>query len=325
MPPTELHIFAGAYLAKWRRMYGELSFGEILTKLRRRITSRLFLWYRDALAQAFRARNFLTKNAAIPAHAGGVPFQIVPEGAIAFHSWSGLRFERDELEFILRMLHPGMTFFDVGANIGLFSLAAGAKLRGKEAQLFAFEPCSATFAILEKNLALNGLTNVQTVHAAVSDAAGEAELFVNAAFKDGLNSLHDPSHTDAEVVGREAVRTVTLDDFVSAAGLARVDVMKVDVEGAERLVFRGGQKLLARPDAPLILYEGYSWCTAGFRYHPVELLWLLADCGYELFVLDSASGRVRQRRSGESFDAMVVAVKPTHPGYRELLLGKGKA
>ncbi|MGB6884677.1 MAG: FkbM family methyltransferase, partial [Candidatus Acidiferrum sp.] len=103
------------------------------------------------------------------------------------------------------------------------------------------------------------------------------------------------------------------------------DVMKVDVEGAELLVFRGGRNLLARPDAPLILYEGYSWCTAGFHYHPVELMWQLEEFGYECFILEPESGHVRRRIPGESYDAMVVAAKRSHPCYSEIVLAEAKA
>lgn len=325
MPLIDLPVFVGAPLAKWRRMYGFLTLAEVLRKIRQRISGKIFLWWRDVLALAFRVRNLMSRNAAIHIVAGCVKFQILPQGAIAFHTWSGLRFERAELEFILRVLQPGMTFFDIGANIGLFSLAAGKKLRSQPSAIYAFEPCPSTFALLEKNLVKNELTDVRAYRVAVSDQNGEANLYVNAEFKDALNSLEDPSHSDAEVVGREAVQTVTLDDFVARENIARVDVMKVDVEGAEFLVFRGSRKLLERPDAPLILYEGYSWCTAGFHYHPVELMWQLEELGYELFILDPKSGGVRRRAPGESYDAMVVAVKKTHPLYSEIVPGGKQA
>jgi len=99
----------------------------------------------------------------------------------------------------------------------------------------------------------------------------------------------------------------------------------VDVEGAELLLFRGGRKLFKRPDAPLILYEGYSWCTAGFHYHPVELMWQLEELGYELFILDPESGEVHRRTPGESYDAMVVALKKSHPRYGEIVQSGEKA
>lgn len=325
MPPIEIPVAFGASLAKWRRVYGSLTLLEILQRLRRRISAKIFLLFRSGLGLAFRARNSFTRNAPIHAQARGVAFQLVPEGAIAFHAWSGLRFEHAELEFIVRILRPGMTFFDIGANAGLFTLAAGQKLRGQPAVIFAFEPSSATFTVLEKNLRLNRLPGVRAIRAALSDKTGEAQLFLNAALKDGLNSLQDPSHSDAEVVGRETVETITLDDFLARERIAQVDVMKVDVEGAELLVFRGAPQLLARPDAPLILYEGFTWCTAGFGYHPVELMWLLATLGYEIFVLDTDTGRVRRRSPGESYDAMVVAVKPSHPAYRAITRSEAAA
>jgi FkbM family methyltransferase len=313
--PIEMPVYVGARLARWHRSYSSFTFGELLAKARRRLTRPLFLGYRQVLVAAFHARNFLKGMAPIRAEAGSVSFQLMPEGAVAFDIWSGLRFERPEVEFILKMLEPGMTFFDIGANIGVFSVAAGKTLQETQSSIYAFEPCPATFAILEKNLQENGLAGVRAYSLAVSERSGEASLYVNAAMKDGLNSLEDPSHGDAEVVGTVAVRVTTLDEFIAKHEIPSVDVMKVDVEGAELLVFRGARGLLSREDAPLILYEGYSWCTAGFHYHPVEIMWLLEALGFEIFVLDATSGRVRQREPGESYDQMVVAVKPTHRRY----------
>jgi FkbM family methyltransferase len=313
--PIEMPVYVGARLAQWHRSYSSLTFGELLAKARRRLTRPLFLAYRRVLVAAFHARNILKRSAPIRAEAGEVSFRLMPEGAVAFDMWSGLRFERPELEFILKMLEPGMTFFDIGANIGVFSVAAGRSLQETQSSIYAFEPCPATFAILEKNLQENELAGVHGQCLAVSERSGAASLYVNAEMKDGLNSLEDPSHGDAEVVGTVPVRVTTLDEFIVEHEIPAVDVMKVDVEGAELLVFRGARVLLARADAPLILYEGYSWCTAGFHYHPVEIMWLLEGFGYEIFVLDTASGRVRLRNSGESYDQMVVAVKPTHRRY----------
>jgi len=323
--PIDMPVYIGARLARWHRSYSSLTLAELLVTLRRRFTGPLFLWYRSALGLAFQMRNVIKLRAPVRAEVGGVSLRLVPEGVIAFHIWSGLRFERAELEFILRVLQPGMTFFDVGANIGLFSVAAGEKLWGQHSAIYAFEPCLSTFTILEKNLAKNELAGVRAICVALSDQTGEASLYVNAALKDALNSLEDPSHSEAEVVRRELVQTITLDDFVAREHIARVDVMKVDVEGAELLVFRGGRKLLERPDAPLILYEGYSWCTAGFHYHPVELMWQLEEFGYELLVLDPESGSVRHRTPGESYDAMMVAVKKSHPRYSEITPGGDRA
>lgn len=313
--PIEMPVYVGARLAQWHRSYASLTLRELLAKARRRLTRPLFLAYRQILIMAFHLRNVLKRTAPIEAKAGAVSFRLVPKGAVAFDIWSGLRFERPELEFILKMLQPGMTFFDIGANAGVFSVAAGKAMREGQGSIYAFEPCPATFAILEKNLQENELAGVHAQCVALSERSGAASLYVNAAMKDGLNSLEDPSHGDADVVGTVPVRVTTLDEFIVEHDIPRVELMKVDVEGAELLVFRGARGLLARANAPLILYEGYSWCTTGFHYHPVEIMWLLETFGYEIFVLDAASGRVRQRNPGESYDHMVVAIKPSHPRY----------
>lgn len=321
--PIEMPVYIGARLARWHRSYSSLTLRELLVKSRRRLTRPLFLWYRSALILAFHVRNAIKRSAPIRAEVGGVSFCLVPEGAIAFDIWSGLRFERPELEFIVKVLRPGMTFFDIGANSGVFSIAAGKTLARTSASIYAFEPCAATFATLQKNIRENDLSGVCAHCIAISEHSGEASLYVNAAMKDGLNSLEDPSHGDAEVIGTIPVRVTTLDAFLTEKNIPCVDVMKVDVEGAELLVFRGARGLLTRADAPLILYEGYSWCTAGFHYHPVEIMWLLEGFGYEIFVLDSGSGRVRRREPREGYDHMVIAVKPSHSRYAEVVTEEG--
>ena len=261
-------------------------------------------------------RNLLLHNRPISVHVANIPFLLVPKGATAEHFWTGLRFERRELEFILAVLEPGMTFFDIGANAGLFALAAAKKMG--QGKVYAFEPCQWTYQLLEQNLRLNGVNNVAAVRTALGDYVGEAVLQLNVAGQDGLNTLGRPTHPDSQVVGQEKVPITTLDTFIEAKAIPRVDAMKVDIEGAELPVFRGAQKLLGRRDAPLILYEGYGFNTRGFGYHPVETMWLLEDCGYSLFALDTATGRVAPRLPGNEYDAMVVGVKPEHPYYRKV-------
>lgn len=270
-------------------------------------------WKRNLL---FPIRNTLLRGKPIAVELDGVCVLLAPQGATAADFWAGLWFEKHALEFLLSVLEPGMTVFDIGANAGLFAVAA-AKKTGR-GSVYAFEPGQCTFRLLEQNLRLNGVTNVVAIRTTLGDKTGEAVLQVNAASKDELNTGERATNRDSRVVGREKVPVTALDAFVGDRGIARVDAMKVDVEGAELPVFRGARKLLERRDAPLILYEGYGSQTKGFGYHPVETMWLLGDCGYSLFVLDTATGRVAPRHPGNEYDATVVAVKPEHPSYRTL-------
>lgn len=248
-------------------------------------------------------------------------YLLSPQGAIPLEMWAGQYFERHELEFMLSVLGPGMTFVDVGANVGLYSIPAAMKVRS--GIVFAFEPSSSTYDQLVKNVRLNKLSNVRAVRSALADCVGEAALHVNVLGKDGLNTLGKPTHPQCEIVRKETVRTTTLDAFLGENGITHVDAIKIDAEGAEPIVLRGATQLLARPDAPLILFE-CGRLSAGFGYHPVESVWLLQDLGYSLFTLNSNDGTLSIPFLNQSqlYD-MAIAIKPTHPFY-PALMGRGR-
>lgn len=264
----------------------------------------------------FPLRNRVAGDKPLSVEAGGQTFLLAPEGAVPYSVWSERPYEgKFEVEFILSVLQAGMTFVDVGANVGLFSIPAAKKLQSHN--LFAFEPCHWTYQQLLQNARINKVENLRAVHAAVGDRVGEAVLQVNAAGKDGLNTIGKPTHRDSEIVGTETVPMTTLDDFARQNGISQVDVMKIDTEGAERLVLRGARRLLAKPNAPLILYEG-GVLSQGFGYHPVESMWLLQKYGYSLFVINQTNGQISVPANSHAYDAMVIAVKPSHPAYAKV-------
>ena len=261
-------------------------------------------------------RNAILLNRPLTVSFGEISVFLAPRGSTAGDTWAGLRCEQHEVSFVLGVLEPGMIFFDVGANAGLFAISAAKKIGGKG--VFAFEPCSSTFELLKRNLLLNRLSDVNSVQMALGDSIGEGVLQINARGRDGLNTLGEPSHPSSVVVGQEEVRVTTLDVFMEAQNIPRVDVMKVDIAGAELKLFCGARNLLERADAPLILYEGYGFLTRGFGYHPVEILWFLESCGYNLFSLDSGTGEILELRPDYQYDSMVIAAKPGHPAYANL-------
>lgn len=136
---------------------------------------------------------------------------------------------------------PGFTFFDVGANMGLYALLAATMF--DPSQVEAFEPTPSTLRVLRKVVAANGVS-VGVVAAATSDTTGAATLhFSNAS--DASNSLvagFKDSHGGTEVA------TIRLDDHVQTIG-ARPDIMKIDVETFEPAVLRGARQTIeaARP------------------------------------------------------------------------------
>jgi FkbM family methyltransferase len=267
----------------------------------------------------FPVRNLVLRNRPITISAGDFSVQMVPEGSTACDSWTGLRCERQEVSFILSVLKPGMTFFDVGANAGLFAVSAATNIGGD--RVYAFEPCSSTCEILKQNLRLNRVASVHVAQIALGDSIGEGILQVNERGKDGLNTLGQASHPDSHVIGQESIQINTLDTFMREQGISQVDVMKVDIEGAELMLFRGAKELLQRADAPVILYEGFGNLTRGFGYHPVEILWLLESCGYALFTLDSDTGEIFELKPDYQYNSMVIAAKPGYATYEKLRVG----
>ena len=153
-----------------------------------------------------------------------------------------------ELIYLERLLSPGSIFIDVGANMGIYTLVAS-RLVGEGGRVIAFEPSTQSFPLLQQNIALNSLTNVCAFPLALSDSTGKAWLY-HPGIPDGNSLGRDPAWgNDAEEVATE-----TLDHMVEQAFLKRVDVIKIDVEGAEELVLRGATKVLTSI-RPAIIFE----------------------------------------------------------------------
>lgn len=126
-------------------------------------------------------------------------------------------------------LGPGDNVIDVGANIGAFAVLAAHRV-GPEGKVFAFEPATATFARLQRNVQLNQLKNVTAINAAVGGTNGEAQLHL--ADRSALATLHE-KFDGRESVATETVRVQTLASVMDGFALDRVTLLKLDCEGAE--------------------------------------------------------------------------------------------
>jgi FkbM family methyltransferase len=275
-------------------------------RLRRRMINRL------AISRIlFGWRNTLLRKKPIQVKVGGSTFFIAPRGQTAFDIWAHLRFERHEIEFVTGFLQECMVFLDIGSNAGVFALSAARKFeREGGGTVYAFEPASSTFQLLKENVHINRLSDlVAPVRTALGDYVGTAILSVNAPGRDGLNTLGRSSHPDSQVVAQEQVPITILDTWLVESGIGHVDFIKMDIEGAELKALGGAIGLLQRPDAPVVFYESATSTTAGFNYHPVEIIWLLEEYGYQVYFFDQ--GRIIPRLARQ-YNGMMVAAKPTH-------------
>ena len=172
---------------------------------------------------------------------------------VSRHCVSG-SFEPVETSFVRSLVKPGMTFVDVGANIGWFS-ANAAKLVGPEGRVFSFEPRKDTFLALSRTFQDNGFEGRATlINAAVGEAPGEVSIGWNPELGNPGGTWTLP-YAELENNFRnngaqlQLTPVVVLDDII---GDAPVDVMKIDIEGAEPIAMLGARSLLQR-QRPMIL------------------------------------------------------------------------
>ena len=175
---------------------------------------------------------------------------------IAFHLLIDGVYEPDVLSFILRYLEPSAVFVDVGASIGSLTIPVAHTLAPR-GRVVAIEASGRIFPYLSRNAAVNALQNVQCVHSAVSDREGNVEFYEAPVDHFGMGSMGPQFHAQpSQVPGR------TLDHILAEAGVTRVDLLKIDVEGFEAKVLSGAQQLLRNHHPPLIIFEFIDWAEA---------------------------------------------------------------
>jgi len=160
-------------------------------------------------------------------------------------------YEPDWVAVIQRLLEPGMVFFDVGAHIGQYTLLASEAV-GSEGQVHSFEPDPDTYWFLDASVHLNRLRNVKSHCVALSTEPGTKSLYLAPVSSLGDSSLAPPK---GYVGVTRTVPCTSLDAYVATHRVPRVDLMKVDIEGAELDLVRGGRELLGGHEKPLIVME----------------------------------------------------------------------
>lgn len=156
------------------------------------------------------------------------------------------RWFEKEWGFVEHLLQPGMVALDIGANLGIFSMAM-AKAVGASGKVYAYEPTSETRERLERSKALNGADNLEVVGSALSDTEREGRIVFGASSE--LNRLGD----GADGTG-EAVHLTSLDLEKQRCGWGEIDFIKMDAEGEELKIIAGGHSVFAA-GAPVVMFE----------------------------------------------------------------------
>lgn len=192
--------------------------------------------------------------------------------------------ERAERIFYLEYLREGMTVFDVGANVGELALLFS-RFVGASGVVHAFEPGGRAFERLETICRAASLRNVRLNRLALAEEETTVSLHV---YDDdylswstrALRPLEDYG-IDVKPVAVEEVPATTLDSYCERSGVASIDLLKVDVEGAEFQVLAGARRMLGERRVRCLTFE-FGQTTFDMGNSPERIETYLRDAGYEL-------------------------------------------
>jgi len=184
-------------------------------------------------------------------------------------------------EIVKKNIKKGDVVLDIGAHIGYYTLLF-ARLVGEKGKVYAFEPDPENFALLKKNVEVNGYRNVVLEQKAVSDNPGTLKLHL------GGRSAHHSIYKNMYSCNRSVnVKSVRLDDYIDT-----VNFIKIDVEGAEYSAFKGMQSILRKNKKLRMITEMVPLFLKNIGVTPSEFVQLLTDTGLSLYLIDEEQNKI---------------------------------
>jgi FkbM family methyltransferase len=185
-----------------------------------------------------------------------------------------------EMRLLHKLIKPGMTIIDVGANIGLYSLLL-VRLTGKSGKVYSFEPESTLFSIFLENCKQNNAQNIVAHSYAAGNANGRA-AFNRSSLNSGNNSL---SFQNAGLMEVE-VEIVKVDDLLPDKP---VDFIKIDVQGHEYGALAGMERILTSNPEIKILFEFWPAGLKAAETKPEDLISFLQDRGFSIHTTEDGA------------------------------------
>ena len=229
-------------------------------------------------------------------------------------------FEPNERSFVARFLRQGMVVLDIGAHQGFYTLLAS-KLVGSGGKVFAIEPSPREQKALRLNLVLNRCKNVRSEVLALGDTETQADLYVVDGKHTGFNSLRPPCVSGT--TSRVKVNVKRLDDWFQEANVERVDFIKLDVEGGELAVLKGGVHFLEQRPRPVILVEMEDARSEPWGHRARDTASLLQEHGFHWFAISQGGTLERVPENLEKFEGNFVAVPDERVEDIKELMGNG--
>lgn len=185
-------------------------------------------------------------------------------------------YEYNETYFLSKFAENCEIIFDVGSNIGWYSIFFDRLSNVKK--IFGFEPLKLNFERFLKNISINKSTKVEAFNIGLSDKNHYLDMYFDKSLT-GATSLKNNLNSTLDLVKCEFK---TLDYFVKIKMIDKIDLIKIDVEGAELLTILGGKDSIIK-FKPIIFVELLRKWAKNFNYHPNDVIELLSKIGYSCF------------------------------------------
>ena len=230
----------------------------------------------------------------------------------SMHSWGECSYqlylkkhaaEFNEINLIKKIINKDDVFYDIGANVGIFSILLNQDVK----ETFSFEPYSIAYSYLRRNLELNNLETHKSHQLALNDVFGDVFLYVNPEFSSGLNSLMPSQHPSARILSKETVPSTTLDKFIESNPAP--SFCKIDVEGAEKAIFKGATQTIKKAK-PTFFYETSIHTTKAFGYVPDDCELFLSQFDFKFYEFDSQNNELSDIDDEKKRKSMTLAVHP---------------
>jgi FkbM family methyltransferase len=209
----------------------------------------------------------------------GMPIRVIWTDLIGSSICVDGYYDMPSVRVLRRLLQKGMTFIDVGTHVGQYTLLA-ANLVAPAGAVHSFEPQPDTFDLLKHNIEANGVLNVHLNQCALGETKSQVQLYVARPDNIGQSSLRRPDNYSGTSI---TVPCQSLDDYAEEQGIHRIDLIKIDVEGAELGVLKGARKILSRGSKPHLIVEFWEPFQRECGTSCDEMAAFLKDHGYKLF------------------------------------------
>lgn len=213
-------------------------------------------------------------------------------------------YELPTINYIKKTIKPNMNILDIGGNVGLMTLVFANQLNNT-GKVYTFEPEPSNFKKLTDNVALNKFTNVLLNQLAVSDRSLNLKFYLSTGNNSGVHSLIYNASLNSDYIEVPAIK---MDEYVIEHNIGKVDLIKIDVEGAELDVLNGMQSLLKK-DKPIIIMEVVSEYLKSRNSSAIQFKQMMkSQYGYEAYLPTINGDLTRDNEQHENIGDNVIFI-----------------